>query len=73
MSDREKQLSVDQLTEAVASGVLRALEARVPSDEAVDFRSVVKEGGLFGSIHITCGIWPPDLDRSGGLLPPRPS
>jgi hypothetical protein len=69
MSDTPNQLSMDQLTEAVTGGVLRALEARKVSDRPIDFESIIKDRGIFGKIVVTCGIWPNDPRTLPGELP----
>ena len=52
-------ISVDQLTEAVASGVLRALSSPAFAQERpVDVAQLAAERGIFGQITIICGWWP---------------
>jgi hypothetical protein len=52
-------IPVDQLTEAVASGVLRALNSPTfARDKAVDVGQLAADRGIFGQIVIVCGIWP---------------
>jgi hypothetical protein len=64
MSDQSeaapKPISVDQLTEAITSGVLRALSAQtfVDKDRPVNMAQLAAERGIFSQIVITCGSWP---------------
>jgi hypothetical protein len=52
-------ISVDQLTEAVASGVLRALNSPAfAKDKAIDVGQLAADRGIFGQIVIVCGMWP---------------
>jgi hypothetical protein len=60
MNDRStSSLSVQDLTEAVATGVLRALAAHQAANDApADAETLSKGGGVFGSLVIVCGQWP---------------
>jgi len=57
-SDKPVQVSVDALTEAVASGVLRALAARGSGDSPFDLDRTIAEQGIFASIVVYAGQWP---------------
>jgi hypothetical protein len=60
MNDRSTSpLSVQDLTEAVASGVLRALAIHQAAHDApADAETLSKGGGAFASLTIVCGQWP---------------
>lgn len=78
-------ISVDQLTEAVASGVLRALNSPTfARDKAIDVGQLAADRGIFGQIVIVCGMWPTGKEPPvggiglpvggvGGLGEPGPS
>jgi hypothetical protein len=55
---RSESIGVDQLTEAIASGVLRALGSQAAQDKPVDFAQLASDRGIFGQVVILCGIWP---------------
>lgn len=56
---RPEAIGVDQLTEAITSGVLRALESQTATHgEPVDFAKMASDRGIFGQVVILCGIWP---------------
>ena len=62
-------IPVDQLTEAVASGVLRALNSPTfAKDKAVDVGQLAADRGVFGQIVILCGIWPTGKESPVGGL-----
>jgi len=62
-------IPVDQLTEAVASGVLRALNSPTfAKDKAVDIGQLAADRGVFGQIVILCGIWPTGKEPPVGGL-----
>jgi hypothetical protein len=54
-------ISVDQLTEAVTNGVLRALNAQRASDNAVSIEQMI-DRGIFSQIVVTAGNWPTGRD-----------
>jgi hypothetical protein len=50
---------VDQLTEAITSGVLRALAAQsAETDSPVDLAELVGKRGIFGQVIVLGGMWP---------------
>jgi hypothetical protein len=52
-------ISVEQLTEAVARGVLQALSSPAfAREKAVDVAQLAAERGIFGQLVIICGFWP---------------
>ena len=52
-------ISVDQLTEAVTNGVLRALSAqRTAENSPVSVAKMIADRGIFSQIIVTCGSWP---------------
>jgi hypothetical protein len=63
-------ISVDQLTEAVTNGVLRALNAQRASDSVVSIDQMI-DRGIFSQIVVTAGNWPTGRDPfpSGVSLP----
>jgi hypothetical protein len=77
MSDQSgavpKPISVDQLTEAITSGVLRALSSQtfVDKDRPVNGAQLAAERGIFSQLVITCGNWPTGKEAPviGGGLP----
>lgn len=79
MSDQSgaapERISVDQLAEAVTSGVLRALSSQTFRDEERPARvaELAAERGIFGQLVITCGMWPTGKEPPliGGGLPNR--
>ena len=61
-------LSIEGVTEAVTSGVLRALAAHATrSDESIDLAALIASGGLFGSVVIIGGAWPGNTTGIPGL------
>lgn len=64
MDDRPAQVSVESLTESVARGVLRALEARIPADSDFDIGKLTAEQGIFASLVVYAGQWPTDPGQS---------
>jgi hypothetical protein len=76
MSDGPERISVDQLTEAITNGVLRALGAQtfVDEDRRVNVARLAAERGIFSQLVITCGMWPTGKEPpvvGGGELPGR--
>ena len=77
MSDQSgaapEPISVDQLTEAITSGVLRALssQAFVDKDRPVNAARLAAERGIFSQLVVTCGMWPAGKESPviGGGLP----
>lgn len=66
-AERSAPISVDQLTEAVASGVLRALNSPAfAKDKAVDVGQLAADRGIFGQVVILCGVWPTGKEPPGG-------
>jgi hypothetical protein len=60
-------LSIEGVTEAVTSGVLRALAAHATrSEESIDIAALIA-GGLFGSVVIIGGAWPTNKTGIPGL------
>jgi hypothetical protein len=56
---RSESIAVDQLTEAIATGVLRALGSQSASqDKPVDIGRLAADRGIFGQVVILCGVWP---------------
>jgi hypothetical protein len=73
MNDRStSSLSVQDLTEAVATGVLRAMTAHQAANDALaDMETLSKSGGVFGSLVVVCGQWPTgDRNPLGIGIPP---
>jgi hypothetical protein len=61
--DEQSRIAIDEVVEAVTTGVLRALEAR-----KVSAREFTRDNGLFVKFDVTAGAWPgpPPEDLSGG-------
>jgi hypothetical protein len=56
---KPEAIGVDQLTEAITNGVLRALGSQgATHGEPVDFLKLASDRGIFGQVVILCGIWP---------------
>jgi hypothetical protein len=71
MNEELRPITVDTLTEAVATGVMRAVAARRADDDSgIDFDKAIAENGLFGTVIVTCGTWPTDRGGRGGIAPP---
>lgn len=64
-------ISVDQLTEGIATGVLRALNSpAIAKDKTVDIAQLAADRGIFGQLVIICGFLPPGqtLPGTGSII-----
>jgi hypothetical protein len=56
----DQPITLDQLSEAVTSGVLRAISAHrlEARDTPGDLSRMLLDRGIFGQVVVTCGQWP---------------
>jgi len=59
---------IDQLTQAVTSGVLRAFQARAGAESDSSLTSILGDYGIFGTLIVIGGAFP----NVGKLLPGIP-